>query len=109
MANPRKPTINGLEILQRALYETHPERQAQLEQARMEAELGRKILALRERAGLTQAQLARRLGVSAAFIADLEEAAIETDYLLWLRRVATILHKRIEIRCLPLRRPLQPA
>jgi len=109
MTQLRKPTTNGIEILDRALYQGRPERQAQLEQARLEDELGRKILALREQAGLTQKQLGRLLGVKAQFVADLEEAALETNYLLWLRRVATVLHKRVEIRCVPFRRQLQLA
>ncbi len=109
MAHQRKPTTDGLEILDRVLYEGRPERLAELERARMEDEMGRKILALRSQAGLSQAQLARRMGVGTHFIADLEEAAVETDYLLWLRRVAAALRKRVEIRCVPLRRQLQTA
>jgi ribosome-binding protein aMBF1 (putative translation factor) len=109
MTHARKPTTNGIEILNRTFYEDQPERQAQLEQARLEDEIGRKILALREQAGLTQSQLARLLAVRAQFIADLEEAALETNYLLWLQRVATVLRKRVEIRCVPFRRQLEPA
>ena len=90
-------------------YAGHPERRAQLEQTRLEDNIGRKILAQREQAGLSQAQLARRLGVKAQFVADLEEAAIETNYLLWLQRVAAVLRKRVEIRCVPFRRQLQAA
>ncbi len=109
MTHPRKPTTNGIEILDRTFYEGRPERQARLEQARLEDEIGRKILTLREQAGLTQTQLARRLGVKAQFIADLEEAALETNYLLWLQRTAAVLRKRVEIRCVPFRRQLEPA
>lgn len=109
MTHPGKATTDGIEILDREFYAGRPERQAQLEQARLEDEIGRKILALREQAGLTQAQLARRLGVKTQFVADLEEAAIEAGYLLWLQRVAAVLSKRVEIRCVPFRRQLQAA
>jgi ribosome-binding protein aMBF1 (putative translation factor) len=104
-----KSTTDALEILHRTFYEGHPERLAQLEQTRLNDELGRRVRALREEAGLSQARLARRLGVTTQFIADLEEAAIETNYLLWLQRVAAALCKRVEIRCVSLGRRLQPA
>jgi hypothetical protein len=42
-------------------------------------------------------------------VTDLEEAAIETNYLLWLQRVAAVVSKRVQIRCVPLRRQLQTA
>ena len=99
----------SLELLHQTLYAGHPDRLAGLEQARLEDELGRRVRSLREAAGLTQTQLARRLGVAPGFVADLEEAAIETNYLLWLQRVAAVVSKRVQIRCLPLRRQLQTA
>ena len=98
-----------MEILHQTFYEGQPERQAQLEQARLSDEMGRRIRALREEAGLSQARLARRMGVTVQFVADLEEAAMDTNYLLWLQRVAAAVRKRVQIRCVPLRRQLQPA
>ena len=104
-----KPTIDGLEILHETLYASHPDRLASLEQARLDDELGRRMRSLRENAKLTRAQLARRLRVTARFVADLEEAAVEANYLFWLQRVAAAVSKRVQIRCLPLRRQLQVA
>ncbi|MBI5384059.1 MAG: hypothetical protein HZA90_05170 [Verrucomicrobia bacterium] len=45
----------------------------------------------------------------ARLVAELEEAAVEENCLLWLRRVATVLSKRVEIRRGPFRRQLQIA
>jgi len=104
-----KPTPDALELLHQTLYDGHPDRLAGLEQARLEDEIGRRVRSLREDAGLTQAQLARRLGIAPRFLADLEEAAVETNYLLWLQRVAAVVSKRVQIRCVPLRRQLQAA
>ena len=109
MTQQRKSTTDGIEIVHRTIYEDRPERLAQLEQARLEDEIGRKILTLRQQAGLTPAQLASRLGVTAQFVADLEEAAVEANYLLWLQRVAAVMSKRVEIRCVPRRRQLKAA
>ena len=104
-----KPSTDGLEILHETLYAGHPDRLAALEQARLDDDLSRRMRSLRENAGLTRAQLARRLRVTARFVADLEEAAVEANYLFWLQRVAASVSKRIQIRCLPLRRQLQVA
>jgi ribosome-binding protein aMBF1 (putative translation factor) len=104
-----KPAPDALELLHQTLYAGHSDRLAGLEQARLEDELGRRVRSLREDAGPTQAQLARRLGVAPGFVADLEEAAIETNYLLWLQRVAAVVSKRVQIRCVPRRRQLQAA
>jgi len=109
MTPRRTPTTDGIEIPDRELYEGRPERLAQLEEARLEDEIGRRIFSLRERAGLTPRQLAHRLGVTAQFVADLEDAAVEANYLLWLQRVAAALSKRVQIRCVPARRQLQAA
>jgi DNA-binding XRE family transcriptional regulator len=109
MKSTQKPTADALAILHQTLYEGQPDRLAALEQARLDDEMGRRMRALREDAALTQAQLARRLGVTTRFVDDLEEAAIETNYLLWLQRVAAAVSKRVQIRCVPLGRRLQPA
>jgi ribosome-binding protein aMBF1 (putative translation factor) len=106
---PTAKSTDALEILHQTFYEGHSERLAQLEQARLNDEMGRRIRGLRDEAGLSQTQLARRLRVKAQFVADLEEAAIETNYFFWLQRVAAAVRKRVQIRCVPLRRHLQPA
>jgi len=80
-----KPTTDGLAILHQTLYRGHPDRLAALEQVRLDDDMGRRLRTLREDASLTQAQLARRLRVTARFVDDLEEAAIEANYLRWLQ------------------------
>ena len=109
MKTIHKPIPDGLEILHDTLYAGRPDRLAALEQARLDDNLGRRMRSLRENAGLTQTQLARRLRVTARFVADLEEAAIEANYLFWLQRVAAAVSKRVQIRCVPLRQPFQAA
>jgi DNA-binding XRE family transcriptional regulator len=109
MKSTQKPTADALALLHQTFYEGHPDRLAALEQTRLDDEMGRRMRTLREDAELTQAQLARRLGVTARFVDDLEEAAIETNYLLWLQRVAAAVSKRVQIRCVPLPRRSQPA
>ena len=77
MASKRKPTTDAVEILHRRYYEGHPERLATLEEERANAEIARKIYTLRTKAGLTQRQLAKRVGTSASAICRLEDGDYE--------------------------------
>ena len=61
-----------MEILHRRYYQGKAERIAQLEEARGEDELARKIYELREQAGLTQSKLAKMIGTSESVISQLE-------------------------------------
>src|SRR5688572_4589411 len=108
MAKQRKPTTDAVEILHRRYYEGRPERLAALEEERANAEIARKIYALRTKAGLTQRQLAKLVGTSASAICRLEDADYEGHSLAMLRRIAAALDKRVEIRFLPAKGKLQP-
>jgi len=101
MPTQRKPTTDAVEILQRRYYEGRPERLTALEEERANADIARKIYTLRTKAGLTQRQLAKLAGTSASAICRLEDADYEGHSLAMLRRIATALDKRVEIRFLP--------
>ena len=80
-----------------------------LEEERANAEVARKIYALRTQAGLTQRQLARLVGTTASVIAQLEDADYEGHALAMLNRIAAALDKRVEIRFVSRKGKLQPA
>jgi DNA-binding XRE family transcriptional regulator len=109
MAKKRKPTTDAVEILHRRYYEGRPARLVALEEERANAEIARKIYALRTKAGLTQRQLAKLVGTSASAICRLEDADYEGHSLAMLRRIAAALDKRVEIRFLPAKGKRQPA
>jgi transcriptional regulator with XRE-family HTH domain len=98
-----------VEILHRLLYEGKPDRMAGLEEERANAEVGRKILALRSKAGLGQRELAKLVGTTASVICRLENADYEGHSLAMLRRIADALNKRVEIRFLPVIRKVSNA
>jgi DNA-binding XRE family transcriptional regulator len=98
----RRPTSDAVEILHRRYFEGKPEMLALLEEERANAEIARMIYAMREEAGLTQRQLAKLIGSSASAICRLEDADYEGHSLSMLRRIATALHKRVELRVRPL-------
>jgi DNA-binding XRE family transcriptional regulator len=94
----RKPTTDAIEIIHRRYYEGHPQRIAELEEAEANDTVARKIYQLRKRAGLTQQQLGKLLGTTASVICRLEDADYEGHSLAMLRRVASALNKRVELR-----------
>jgi ribosome-binding protein aMBF1 (putative translation factor) len=59
---------------------THPEAQAAYERARRAHELGVKVRQLREERGLSQAELARRMGSTQSVIARLELGGVEPRF-----------------------------
>jgi len=81
-----------------------PRREEEYEEEVINAEIGRKIYQLRTKAGLTQQQLADRVGTSKSAICRLEDADYEGHSLSMLKRIAEALGKRVEIRFLPAKR-----
>jgi DNA-binding XRE family transcriptional regulator len=99
-----KPTSDAAEILHRRFYEGKPARLKNLEEARANEEVARKIQELRAAAALTQTQLASLVGTTASVICRLEDADYQGHSLAMLRRIAAALNKRVEIRFIPIRR-----
>ncbi len=103
-AKTLKSTSDAVKILHRRFYEGKPARLKNLEEARANEEIARKIQELRAAAALTQAQLAKLVGTTASVICRLEDAEYEGHSLAMLRRIASALNQRIEIRFIPIRR-----
>ena len=104
MAKREKPAIDAMEVLHRRFYEGKPTRLKNLEEARANEEIARKIHELRTAATLTQTQLAKLIGTTASVICRLEDADYEGHSLAMLRRIAGALNQRVEIRFVPIRR-----
>lgn len=105
----RALTNDAVKILHRRYYEGRPARLAALEEARADDAVARKIVALREEAGVSQRQLAKLVGTTASVICRLESAAYEGHSLTMLHRIATALDRRVEIRFVPAARGLKSA
>jgi DNA-binding XRE family transcriptional regulator len=104
MAKKLRPTTDAVEILHRRYYAGKAGRQKNLEEARANQEIARKICELRTAAGLTQGQLAKLIGTTASVICRLEDADYEGHSLGMLRRIGAALNQRVEIRFVPVRR-----
>jgi len=65
------------------------------------AEIAGQIYRLRNKARLSQRQLAAKIGTTASVICRLEDAEYSGHSLAMLRRIAAALNKRVEIRFVP--------
>jgi ribosome-binding protein aMBF1 (putative translation factor) len=105
---PKKTTTDAAKIL--ADIAGHdPKRRQAFEEAVANREVAQRIYELREQAGLSQTELAKRVGTTQSVISRLEDADYEGHSLAMLNRIAAAVERRVEIRFLPRRRRLQPA
>ena len=105
----RKPTSDAVEIMHRRYFEGKPEMMALLEEERANLDIACKIHDLRNKAGLTQKELAKLVGTTPSVISRLEDADYEGHSLSMLRRIAAAVDKRVEIRFVSVRRKAQSA
>ena len=105
----RKPTTDAVEIMHRRYFEGKPEMMALLEEERANLDIACKIHDLRNKAGLTQKELAKLVGTTPSVISRLEDADYDGHSLSMLRRIAAAVDKRVEIRFVSVRRKVQSA
>jgi len=105
----KKPESPALKRLYEDYIEGDAEQEAAYEEHLANAEIARKIYDLRNDAGLSQRELAKRIGTSASVICRLEDADYDGHSLSMLQRIAACLDKRVEIRFVPVKRKAQPA
>jgi DNA-binding XRE family transcriptional regulator len=101
MAERKRKTRDGVKILHERYYKGNPRRIADVEKARVSAEVAHKIYQLRTKARLTQKQLADLVGTSHSVISRLEDDDYTRHSLDMLHRIAAALNKRVEVRFLP--------
>ena len=98
MARKRRFRSGGLQALHDRFIGDDPERVASFERALADANVAQDIYNLRVAAGLSQRELAARVGTTASVISRLEDADYEGHSLSMLRRVAAALGRRVEVR-----------
>jgi ribosome-binding protein aMBF1 (putative translation factor) len=95
-----KKTSDAVVILDQMAGES-PELRRLTEEARINAAVAQLIYAARNKAGLSQAELADRIGSKQSVISRLEDADYEGHSLSMLHRIAAALGQCVEIRFLP--------
>jgi ribosome-binding protein aMBF1 (putative translation factor) len=105
---PKKTTTDATKIL--ADIAGHdPKRKQAFEEEVANREVAQRIYELRQQAGLSQMELAKRVGTTQSVISRLEDANYEGHSLAMLNRIAAAVEHRVEIRFVRRRRRLQPA
>jgi ribosome-binding protein aMBF1 (putative translation factor) len=104
---PKKTTTDALKILAQ-IAGNDPRRQQSFEEEVANREVAHKIFQLRQISGLSQVELARRVGTTQSVISRLEDADYEGHSLAMLNRIAAAVERRVDIRFLPRKRRLQP-
>ena len=75
-----------------------PKKTEEYEQVVLEADIAQQIYDLRTDAGLTQEQLAKKIGTSASAISRLEDADYEGHSMAMLRRIADAFDRDVQVR-----------
>lgn len=94
-------TDDALKIIEH-LTCTDPEVEQMVREASLNAAVAQLIYETRTRAGLTQQELADRVGTKQSVIARLEDADYEGHSLSMIQRIACALNQRVEINLLPI-------
>ncbi len=102
---PRKSRhASAIDFLVDRFVGNDPERIASFEGAQLNMNIAQQIYDLRTAAGLTQRQLASKVGTSASVICQLEASDYAGHSVSMLQRIASALSARIELRFVPVRR-----
>lgn len=102
MQKTKQPKSAALRHLRDRYIGKDPRRLASVEDERANLDIACKIYELRTKAGLSQRELAKRIGTSAANICRLENADYQGHSLPMLRRIAGALKMRVDVRFVPM-------
>lgn len=97
----KKTTTDAVEILQKTFVKDDPNRLASLQEERDKLDIAGQVYELRTQAGLSQTQLAKLVGTTQSVISRLEDADYTGHSLSMLRRIASALHCRVEVKLVP--------
>jgi transcriptional regulator with XRE-family HTH domain len=99
-------TDSAVELLD-ALAGDDPEMQRLMEEEQANLRVARLVYDAREAAGLTQKELAQRVGTTQSVIARLEDADYRGHSLTMLQRIAKALDLQLSVQFVPARRPVR--
>ena len=100
MAKKKRTITDAVEIIVQHLGDT-PELRQRLAEEKLNIHVAQMIYDAREKAGLTQKQLAELIGTKQQVIARLEDADYEGHSLSMLQRIAAALGRRLELNMVP--------
>ncbi len=95
-----RATSDALEILDRMIGDD-PDLRALIDEEQINTQVAVEIYELRTSRGLTQTELASRVGTTQSVVARLEDADYEGHSLRMLRRIADALGARLSVHLIP--------
>lgn len=105
----QKPkTTDAIKILD-GMMGTDPAMVSLMEAARLNARVAQRLYAIRTEAGLSQKELARKVGTTQSVISRLEDADYEGHSLSMLQRIACALDQELDVRFVPAGQKPHPA
>ena len=108
MAKQKQKITDAAEILIQRMGDT-PELRERIAEEKLNIRVAQMIYDAREKAGLTQKQLAEMIGTKQQVIARLENADYDGHSLSMLQRIATAMGRRLEVSMTAVRRRRKPA
>lgn len=97
----KKGTTDAVEIMHRRFIKGNKKRLESVEREWQKLDIAQQIYDLRTKAGLTQKQLANLVGTTQSVISRLEDADYNGYSLPTLVKIATALHRKIEVSFVP--------
>jgi DNA-binding XRE family transcriptional regulator len=94
-------TTDAVRILHKRYIKGDKKKLAAIAQERQQMGIATQIYDLRQLAGLTQAQLAKKVGTTQSAISRLEDADYGKQSLAMLDKIAQALSHRVEVRLVP--------
>jgi ribosome-binding protein aMBF1 (putative translation factor) len=103
MATKRRFKSGAVQELYEELIGDDPTRQEEFEEELVNIEAAQLVYEMRTKAGLSQRALASKIGTSASAINRLESADYDGHTIGMVRRIATALNRRLELRAVPIK------
>ncbi len=97
----KKTTSDAVRILDKTFVKGSRRRRQAIEKEREKLEIAQQIYDLRMQAGLTQKQLADKVGTTQSVISRLEDADYGRQSFGMLQRIARAMHCRVEVHLVP--------
>jgi len=101
MSNKRKKTRDALTILHNRYIKGDAGRLAAIAEEKAKLSIATQIYSLRQQNGLTQKELADRIGTTQSVISRLENTDYESERIETLQKLAAALHCHLELRFIP--------
>ena len=93
----KMPKNDAMERMDNILFKDSPERRKDLEKEILNARVAGMVYELREKLGLTQSELAKRVGTTQSVISRLEDSDYDGHSLSMLHRIACACGKRLKV------------